>query len=926
MGALYEQEFRARRADGDYRWLLARAVPIRDAQGTVLEWCGFYTDITERKHAEEERSRLLREAQEARAAAEATSRQLQAVLDVLPVGIYISDGTGRVLQKNPAATAIWGDSAPLLSAIDQYGQYRGWKADSGEPMRPEDWPMARALRTGMPVRMDEILIETFDGHRKVIQSQGVPIRDAAGTIVGGVSMVLDVTESKRLVAAQLQSAREAAAHAAELEAIFEGITDAIIFVDRDGRILHMNGAYRALFGFGAVPDDLVHDPGTRAELIVPRDVTGRPLALEERPRGRILAGEILTGSNTMDMLARTVAGQDIYVNACGAPIRNAGGEIVGCVLIFRDITARITLEREAAARAARLEAILQAMADGVFVFDTRGGVVEMNTAGRELFKIDQAMSDLAAPLPERGAQVKAYDAQDRPMPQAAWPLNRVLRGEVLKGPTAVDQRLLVADGREVDVQVSGAPLRTPDGSIAGAVCVVRDVTERRELERQTQATLSALLTMALSLVAEPPAAGQDAGATASVFAASRRLARLTRTVLGCTWVNLRVFDAHGGPVVEAVASDADDAMPTPATEARIAALGLDAPSLAARLQGGEVVVVDPTLPPWHDRDLQGVRGLLLAPMRVGHTLLGVLALDYDCAPSRFTTQQRTLAGAVANLVGLVLERVRLRGEWAQAEAREMALTETNRRMNEFLGVAGHELRTPLTTISANAQMVTRRLRQVAVVAGAGPAQVSEFVRPIQDMVSRIHQQAGRLNRLVEDLLDVSRIEAQKLEMRMAACDLVAVVREVVHDQQQLNAGRRINLQTPGAVLPRVYGDADRLAQVVTNFLTNALKYSRAEFAVDVTVHLEHVKDEDWVCVSVRDRGPGLSPQEQQHIWQRFYRAEGVEIQTGSGIGLGLGLYISHTIIARHSGEIGVHSVRGEGSTFWFRLPVLPAPV
>ena len=516
LGTHYEQEFRVRRADGEYRWLFARALPVRDAQGTILEWSGFYTDMTERKQTEEENARLLREAQDARAAAEATSRQLQAVLDVLPVGIYISDGSGRVLQKNPAASTIWGEAAPLLNSIDQYGQYRGWKMDSGEPMRADDWPMARALRTGAPVHMDEILIETFDGQRKIIESQGTPIRDASGVIVGGVTMLLDVTESKRLVTAQMQSAREADAHAAELEAIFEGITDALIFVDRSGQILHMNAAYRAIFGFSGIPDGLVNDSGARAELIMPRDaVTGRLLRPEERPRGRILAGEILTGSNTMDMLARSMDGQDIYVNACGAPIRDATGEIIGCVLIFRDITARIALEREAEARAARLEAILEAMADGVFVFDPQGGVVEMNMAGRELLNTDQAKGDLAAPLTVRGYQMRVHDTNGRPMPQAEWPMFLVLRGMVLKGPTAVDQRLITSSGRELDVQVSGAPLRDPNGTITGAVCVVRDVTGRREMERQTQATLSALLTMALSLVAEPPSSNQDADATAN---------------------------------------------------------------------------------------------------------------------------------------------------------------------------------------------------------------------------------------------------------------------------------------------------------------------------------------------------------------------------------------------------------------------------
>jgi signal transduction histidine kinase len=112
-------------------------------------------------------------------------------------------------------------------------------------------------------------------------------------------------------------------------------------------------------------------------------------------------------------------------------------------------------------------------------------------------------------------------------------------------------------------------------------------------------------------------------------------------------------------------------------------------------------------------------------------------------------------------------------------------------------------------------------------------------------------------------------------------------------------------------------DADRIAQVVTNFLTNALKYSPADRPVAVGLCVEDGAARVWV----RDQGPGLSAADQVLIWEPFYRAEGITPQSGSGAGLGLGLHISKTLVERHQGQIGVDSAPGQGSTFWFTLPV-----
>jgi signal transduction histidine kinase len=115
----------------------------------------------------------------------------------------------------------------------------------------------------------------------------------------------------------------------------------------------------------------------------------------------------------------------------------------------------------------------------------------------------------------------------------------------------------------------------------------------------------------------------------------------------------------------------------------------------------------------------------------------------------------------------------------------------------------------------------------------------------------------------------------------------------------------------------VFADVGRLVQVVTNYLTNALKYSPADQPIEVRLSIA----EQFAQVSVRDEGPGLSLAEQERIWERFYRVPGIEVQSGTGIGLGVGLYLCRTIIEQHDGQVGARSTPGQGSTFWFTLPL-----
>lgn len=328
-------------------------------------------------------------------------------------------------------------------------------------------------------------------------------------------------------------------------------------------------------------------------------------------------------------------------------------------------------------------------------------------------------------------------------------------------------------------------------------------------------------------------------------------------------------------------------------------------------------MIDMAAPPFRDLpNPYGVRVLLVAPMRVRDQLVGMLALDHGEEEHHFTADEVELTQTVARFAALVIERDRLLQGQAEARAGELALRETNRRMDEFLSIASHELRSPFTSVKGNVQVALNRLRRLM---DGIPADLVPRLDAVSDILARADRTVDRAVRLIEDLLDLSRLESDHLELRPGVHDLAALVGEVVEEQRQAWPGRAITVGAPDAATS-VEIDAERIRQVLTNYVTNALKYSDADCPVAVAVAV--VGSEAWV--RVRDEGPGLSPEQQGQVWDRFRRVSGVDVRDtaqGSAGGLGLGLYISRRIVEGHHGRVGVESAPGHGATFWFALPL-----
>jgi signal transduction histidine kinase len=243
-----------------------------------------------------------------------------------------------------------------------------------------------------------------------------------------------------------------------------------------------------------------------------------------------------------------------------------------------------------------------------------------------------------------------------------------------------------------------------------------------------------------------------------------------------------------------------------------------------------------------------------------------------------------------------------------------ALEEENRRVravnqlkSEFVSLVSHELHTPLTAISGYLDLLLE-------------AHGTQTPAKQQERLEIIKRNTERLVKLIDDLLDLSRIESGKVELRTTALDIIALITEVTSFlQAQLEAkGQHLSFDQTQTI-PAVAGDAERVRQILINLLSNAHKYTPQGGQIWVTAHAE----DGWVRIEVRDNGIGLWPEEQAHLFDKFFRARQ---PSGQGVeGTGLGLPITRLLVEMHGGQISVISAPGEGSTFSFTLPVADVP-
>jgi two-component system, OmpR family, phosphate regulon sensor histidine kinase PhoR len=291
----------------------------------------------------------------------------------------------------------------------------------------------------------------------------------------------------------------------------------------------------------------------------------------------------------------------------------------------------------------------------------------------------------------------------------------------------------------------------------------------------------------------------------------------------------------------------------------------------------------------------GLRSRLTAPMLVGARAIGLLTLTRS-RPRSFTAEEVELVGLLGRLVASAVQNIR-------AYEAEHSTVEELRRLSalraDFVSLVSHELRSPMAAVIGSARTLQQRWRELA------PEQRESFVALIADETSR-------LSALIADVLDTSRIEAGTFSYTFTQVDLAELIRESVATAElgQDEVRVRANLQEP---LPHVRGDRDRLGQVLSNLVENAVKYTAAGDQVEVSGHAEN----GVVWVEVRDHGPGIAREHHKLIFEKFGRVtSGGSVKKGSG----LGLFIARSIAEAHGGSLKVRSAPKQGTTFTLELP------
>lgn len=859
-------------------------------------------ELLARIRAQLEISRLQREATN-------RAKELETIFEAMKDGVVVSDIHGRITRANRAFNNLFGfkDTLDLLRTPDARANIIRPRRLDGTILPREEWPLDQALH-GKPCYMD-LLGSAQSGEDIILNASSAPLRDASGIIIGAMAVYRDVTEHQSLEKRLRAAEREASQQAQQRLAILEALTDSLIVYDAEGQIVYLNAATWAQIGTNAENGYDKRPLSLRFGALQPTDPSGEPLPFEAWPQSRILKGEVLTGVKAVEIVLHALDGQVRTVSLTGSPMYDAQGNIFGGVLISRDITESKLLEEALRRERQAFQMVAENAPDIISRFDREFRYMYVNPAIMRATGLSPAVF-LGKTNQELDAPAALIEQWDRALFQVF----------TLAQPASVEYSLESPVGLRY-YQANITPEMDEQGYVVSALAVSRDVTELLANQKRMQEAFNALLTVAEVLVTN-----YQVPEDSSNYEEANR--NITKRILDAI---CRGLPSHGAamvilaPETETIQTivmtgfeEEVERLAYVRTHGKSLTESFDKLDNLVRLRQGEMVRIDLSRAAYQARRPDpAIKQALLIPMCLQQELVGMIVL-YPAEPDRFyTLEELTLAESMGKLAAVLIERERLLSGREEAWASALAAREIAKQMDEFIGIISHELKTPITTIKGNLQLANRHLGRLNPPEKMPLKDQYELLRAIEGFVARAEQQVGVQNRLVNDLIDVSRVRADKLELFIEECDLAKIVQDVIGDQQSLTPNRNIQLDIPANEV-LVYADAQRIGQVLNNYLSNALKYSAS--TRPVSVHLQAQDENGMVHVLVVDKGTGLSEEQQEHIWERFYRVPGIEVKSGSGVGLGLGLHICRMLIERQGGQVGIQSAPGEGSTFWFTLP------
>ncbi len=891
------------RQDGTVRTVLWNSATLyAPDRKTAIATIAQGQDITERKRMEEE-LRLLSDA-----------------VKMTTESITIVDFEGRILDINEAGLRMSG----LDSKADLVGK---------SPLSlivPEDRQkgiesMAEILVEGS-LKTVEYHILRKDGSKALIETSVSPIRDEKGAPKSIVAVARDITERRRMEE--------------ELRRLSDAVkmtSESITIVGLNGIILDINEAGLRMYGLDSKADLVGKDP---SDLIAPED---RQKAREDM--GKVLAEGSL---KTVEYHILKEDGSQMLIETSGSLIKDEKGEPKGIVAVSRDITERRRMEDELR----RLSDVVKMTSESITITDLNGIIIYVNEASLRMYGLDNRV-DLLGKDPS-----DLIDPEDK---------QRVIEGMakvVTEGSLkAGEYHLLRKDGSIMLVEVSVSLIRDEKGEPKYIASVSRDITERKRMEEELRrlsdavkmSTDSITITDLNGTILDMNEAslrlyGLDNKAdmvgknpSALIAPEDRQKARedMAKVLMGDPFKfgeyhilkedGSQMLIEVGGSLIrgetgepKGIVSVARDITERRRMEEALRNSEEQFRSVAETANDAIITV--------------NSKGDVVMWNRRAETMFGYSVdemLDKSLAlimPERFREDHekgiaRVVSTGLTKLIGKTVEIVGLKRDgsefpielslssWSTNEESfftavvrditerkkaEEALRELDRLKAEFISDISHELRTPLHSIKGFGKLI---------LDGKVPDPNIQ-----REFLTIIENQSNRLDKLVGNLLDASRLESGRFSINKQHIPIAGTIHEAVQTVRGVAGGRGITIKEDvPATLPEVDVDKERLEQVLFNLIGNAVKFSNDDSEVIVRAEAR----EHDILAQIIDHGIGIPKDAMPRLFQRFYRAEG-----SSGIsGSGLGLYISKQIIDAHGGRIWVESEAGKGSTFSFTLPL-----
>jgi PAS domain S-box-containing protein len=924
-------------------------------------------------------------------AARADSAELEALLEAIGDGVFVYESDRRIRRMNTSACRLLGlDAAAATRYRTLSPQEReellkpvATERQFGDPAGDG---IADVAAGGGAATLERIVgggetlvgadavdlrLRGLDGQERVVSASGSPLRDARGTITGAVGVLRDVTARRQLE-------QRVAEQAAQLEAILGAIPDGVLVVDAQERVRHINAVGRSLLqlgtqDFASIPlpehNVLSMPPSAmRADDVRLYDQFERPLPAGELPTRRAVRGELLVGAASVDVRVRATSGRWIDLNATGAPVRDANGHLLGGVVVFRDVTTRRQAELRTADRVERLVALAQALLE---VPPESVAEAATETVGTRIAPPQPAMSGVSdgtregvAPRGMSPADTVDEASHWRMMPHVAALARDLLECHTVTlvalapdgglllplasvGFTTDDDarwRMLVAGTRLTDQLEESLIARLTAGEMLVLDMSKHPIDQRRPNLRRTGVVLIAPLRIGAQLVGTmtldygpnpdlhvPPASVEALALVATVAELAARVLerdhlqrerraradaeaqlRLLQTILD--ELPCAVYLARGPEARMVLANRAVTHVwgaqwrPRLPMATFLAEAGISVIDAHGHLRPGDQLASVQAL-----QTGLAIRGREASIRRADGSAVPVLVTalplpgDFlsDPLPADADVHAAAPEGA-ERLALVVMEDVSL-------------LKAAEQLKDEFITVAAHELRGPMGVIRGYAQLMKRQSGRMPDEEGLSPRQA--------DALQHIVESTDRLRTLTEDLLDITRLQAGRLELDLERHELLLLVRRVVARLQVTAPRHNIRIRAQlAATWVRV--DERRIEQVLANLLGNAIKYSPGGGRIVVEVSVRQWKSiagsmpygaPPEVQLAVRDRGIGIPRQQQEAIFGRFARADNARQRRIEGTGLGL--FLCRELVELHGGRIWFESTEGIGSTFYVTLPL-----